>query len=98
METGMNKRKLTFVLLTLGGVIFCCAMPLLAQNAGGGNVRMPIPRIAFDITEARNPKEVATSIQVLFLLTILTLAPAIAMMMTAFTRVVIVLDFVKRAL
>ena len=40
----------------------------------------------------------AVSLQVLFLLTILTLAPAIIMMMTAFTRVVIVLDFVKRAL
>ena len=40
----------------------------------------------------------ALSLQILFLLTILTLAPAIIMMMTAFTRVVIVLDFVKRAL
>lgn len=67
-----------------------------AQNAGG--VRMPIPKIAFDIEEAGSPKDVALSLQVLFLLTILTLAPSIILMTTAFTRVVIVLDFVKRAL
>ncbi|MBN2160585.1 MAG: flagellar type III secretion system pore protein FliP [Spirochaetes bacterium] len=67
-----------------------------AQNVGG--VRMPIPKIAFDIEEAVGPKDTALSLQILFLLTILTLAPAIIMMMTAFTRVVIVLDFIKRAL
>ncbi len=59
---------------------------------------MPIPKIAFDITEATKPKDVALSLQVLFLLSILTLAPSIIIMTTAFTRVVIVLDFVKRAL
>ncbi len=67
-----------------------------AQDVGG--VRMPIPKITFDIKEAAGPRDVALSLQVLFLLTILTLAPAIIMMMTAFTRVVIVMDFIKRAL
>jgi flagellar biosynthetic protein FliP len=67
-----------------------------AQDVGG--LRMPIPKIAFDIEEAKKPKDVALSLQILFLLTILTLAPSIMIMMTAFTRVVIVLDFVKRAL
>jgi flagellar biosynthetic protein FliP len=67
-----------------------------AQPAGG--VRMPIPKITFDIKEASKPKDVALSLQILFLLSILALAPSIIIMMTAFTRVVIVLDFVKRAL
>ncbi len=67
-----------------------------AQEAGG--VRMPIPKITFDITEAERPQDVALALQVLFLLTILTLAPSIIMMMTAFTRIVIVIDFIKRAL
>lgn len=78
-----------FIMLAGAGVAF-------AQDVGG--VRMPIPRIAFDIREAAGPRETALSLQILFLLTILTLAPAIVMMMTAFTRVVIVLDFIKRAL
>jgi flagellar biosynthesis protein FliP len=76
--------------------VLLVAGELVAQDAGG--VRMPIPKIAFDIEEASSPKDVALSLQILFLLTILTLAPSIIMMMTAFTRVVIVLDFVKRAL
>jgi flagellar biosynthetic protein FliP len=85
----MNKKR---IILVLAFVAFGMTA-VLAQEA-----RMPIPRIAFDIREAQGPKETALSLQILFLLTILTLAPSIVMMMTAFTRVVIVLDFVKRAL
>lgn len=96
----MKSRKIIFtlVLAVLLSVIvpYIFSKPLCAQDAGG--VRMPIPRVAFDIKEAASPKEVALSLQVLFLLTILTLAPSILIMMTSFTRIVIVLDFVKRAL
>jgi len=86
----MNKKYLmTFILILLPAYLF-------AQNTGG--VTMPIPKIAFDITPAAGAKDVALSLQILFLLSILTLAPSIILMTTAFTRVVIVLDFVKRAL
>ncbi len=87
------KNRYSVILIIL--LIFY-AVPLLAQDAGG--VRMPIPKITFDIEEAASPKDVALSLQILFLLTILTLAPSIIMMMTSFTRIVIVLDFIKRAL
>ena len=40
----------------------------------------------------------ADTIEILFLLTILTLLPSILIMMTAFTRIIIVLSFVKNAL
>ena len=88
----MNKR-LKYIFLA---VMVILPAALWAQNTGG--VRMPIPKIAFNIEEAVGPKDVALSLQILFLLTILTLAPSIIMMVTSFTRVVIVLDFVKRAL
>ncbi|MFC1671347.1 flagellar type III secretion system pore protein FliP [Spirochaetota bacterium] len=88
----MNKK--IFIFFTL--ILLFVSAEGIAQNVGG--VRMPIPKIAFDIQEAKGPKDVALSLQILFLLTILTLVPSIVMMMTAFTRVVIVLDFVKRAL
>lgn len=45
-----------------------------------------------------NPKKVVTTIEVLLMFTILSLAPAIVVMMTSFTRIVIVLSFVRRAL
>ena len=40
----------------------------------------------------------AETIEILFLLTILTLLPSILIMMTSFTRIIIVLSFVKNAL
>jgi flagellar biosynthesis protein FliP len=89
----MIKNKKLFIICLLGFTMV--AGIAFAQDAG---VRMPIPKIAFDIAEAKSTKDVALSLQILFLLTILTLAPSILIMMTAFTRVVIVLDFVKRAL
>jgi len=88
----MNRRVILFLL--------ACALllPIFSYAQDIGGVRMPIPKIAFDIEEATRPKDVALGLQILFLLTILTLVPSILLMMTAFTRVVIVLDFIKRAL
>jgi flagellar biosynthetic protein FliP len=88
------KRKILVIVMVF--TVIASASSVFAQDVGG--VRMPIPKITFDITEATTPKDVALSLQVLFLLTILTLAPSIAIMMTSFTRIIIVLDFVKRAL
>jgi flagellar biosynthetic protein FliP len=90
----MKNKFITIALIAV--FVLLPAAALMAQEGGG--VRMPIPKVTFDIREAATPRDVALSLQILFLLTILTLAPSIVMMMTAFTRVVIVLDFVKRAL
>lgn len=78
--------------------IIVAALLLLPCAVMAQDMRMPIPKITFDIEEARGARDVALSLQVLFLLTILTLAPSILLMVTSFTRVVIVLDFIKRAL
>ncbi|MCL2497239.1 MAG: flagellar type III secretion system pore protein FliP [Symbiobacteriaceae bacterium] len=57
-----------------------------------------IPGLNIDITPAETPGEVAQSLQVLVLLTVLTLAPSILVLMTSFTRIVIVLGFTRNAL
>ena len=44
------------------------------------------------------PEDVATSVRLLLLLTVLSLAPGILILMTAFTRIVIVLSFVRTSL
>ena len=44
------------------------------------------------------PQRVATGLQILLLLTVLSVAPALVLMMTSFTRIVIVLSFVRQAL
>ncbi|GAB6152491.1 flagellar type III secretion system pore protein FliP [Desulfosporosinus burensis] len=43
-------------------------------------------------------QQTGTSVQLLLLMTLLSLAPAILMMMTSFTRIIIVLSFVRNAL
>jgi flagellar biosynthetic protein FliP len=60
----------------------------------------PIPNISLNIggAGADQPGRVSTLIQLLFILTVLSLAPAILLMMTSFTRIVIVLSLLRNAL
>jgi flagellar biosynthetic protein FliP len=70
---------------------------------GATNLQTPpaAPVIPFIDLTVRNPsggQEVAFSLQLLLLLTVLSLAPSIIILMTSFLRIAIVLDFIKRAL
>jgi flagellar biosynthetic protein FliP len=58
----------------------------------------PIPFIDLSIRNPQSGQEVAFSLQLLLLLTVLSLAPSFIILMTSFLRVSIVLDFIKRAL
>lgn len=71
------------------------ATPAPRVDVGGV---LPLPRIDIGVEPARSPKDVSVSLQILALLTVLTLAPAILIMLTSFTRIVIVLSFVRSAL
>ena len=57
-----------------------------------------LPTITLGIGEASNPGEVSTALQIIVMLTILSVAPAILLMTTGFTRIVIVLSFVRQAM
>ena len=57
-----------------------------------------IPKINITLDKSQKPKDVSTALQILFLLTILSLAPAILIMVTSFTRIVVVLSFFRQAL
>lgn len=51
-----------------------------------------------EIFNASDAENVSTSIQLLLLLTVLSIAPGILILMTCFTRIVIVLSFVRTSL
>lgn len=56
-----------------------------------------IPGISTNVL-TNQPGDVATTVQLLLLLTILSIAPAILVLMTSFTRIIIVLSFVRTSL
>ncbi|HOS69235.1 MAG TPA: flagellar type III secretion system pore protein FliP [Bacillota bacterium] len=85
-KNGIIKIILILVLILLMGIIDVWCEPL------------PIPKIGLDIETAENPQDVALSMQILFILTIISLAPSILIMLTSFTRIIIVLSFTRNAL
>jgi flagellar biosynthetic protein FliP len=50
------------------------------------------------LEDSKEPEDYVFSLQLLFILTVLTLAPSILIMMTSFTRIIIVLSFIRNAL
>jgi len=60
--------------------------------------QMTLPKISFEFDEAKEPGDVAVSLQILAMMTILSLAPAIIILMTSFTRIVVIFHFIRQAL
>jgi flagellar biosynthetic protein FliP len=69
--------------------------PDLCWGQGSG---MPLPTLNIGVGTAKNPGDVSVLVQILFLLTVLSLAPAILIMMTSFTRLAIVFSFLRHAI
>lgn len=78
--------------LAVGFIILACA-------ASGQAQALSLPNISLSIGGAADePGKVASVIQLVFLLTVLSLAPAILLMATSFTRIVVVLSLLRHAL
>ncbi len=81
-----------FVILLLG-----MDSPALAQP-GSASSPIVLPKVTVGVDTAQNPQDFAVTLQVIFLMTVLTLAPAILVLLTSFTRIVIVFHFIRQAL
>jgi len=57
-----------------------------------------IPKFSLGIEESNDPSDFVLTMKIVFLLTVLALAPSILIMMTSFTRLVIVFHFLRTAL
>ena len=107
MVNNMKKRLSFFVFIIL---LFTCNISFAQSNSFprntvqgntemGRNIRpIDVPNVNIEITQPQTGREVAFSVRLLILLTILTLAPSILILVTSFLRFSIVLDFIKRAL
>ncbi|MCW3488734.1 flagellar type III secretion system pore protein FliP [Dethiobacter alkaliphilus] len=87
-----NRRIIT----ALSAVLF---IGILFLPSRLGAEPLPFPtNVNIDIGTATEPEQVVGSLQLLMLLTVLTLVPAFLALMTSFTRIVVVLGFVRNAL
>lgn len=58
----------------------------------------PIPGISIQVTPTQRPRDLVATLEILLVLTVLTLAPSILILFTSFTRIIIVFSFVRNAL
>ena len=79
--------------LGVAALLFTAAAPGFAQTQA-----WPIPTVKIGVGEAKDAGDISVLIQILVLMTVLSLAPAILIMMTSFTRLVIVFSFLRHAL
>lgn len=102
--TGKSLRKtarvlapvMLLLLLMLHGVSSGAVLnPPRAPELSG---TIPLPSITLGLTQADSPRDVALTLQILALMTVLSLVPAILLMVTSFTRIIIVIGFVQRAI
>lgn len=78
-------------------ILLIAALILLPGLAEGAEA-LKLPNVSLTLGGADSPQGMATAIQIVLLLTVLTLAPAILLMMTSFTRLVIVFSILRQAL
>jgi flagellar biosynthesis protein FliP len=71
---------------------------LISSVAAGQDKALPFPKLSVEVGKASKPEDVSMTLQILFLMTILSLAPAILILTTAFTRIIIVFHFLKQAM
>jgi flagellar biosynthetic protein FliP len=83
-------RRIVKLLCAIGvfAVIFSVGFAVAAADTG----------ITLTLNGAQTPSGTANSLQILLLLTIISLAPSILIMMTSFTRIIIVLSLLRNAL
>lgn len=90
----MNSKTLFRSLLTR--VIPVFLLGVLCVAAFGQDVQ--IPKVSLEIGKSGSGDDVSSTLQVLALLTVLSLAPALMILTTAFTRIVIIFSFLRNAM
>ena len=86
-------RKLHILFFPAFFLVICI---LFTGNAFAADFLFPSLKIGID--KASDPGDVSVLLQIIFILTIMTLAPAILILMTSFTRLVVVFSFLRNAL
>jgi len=76
-------------------IVFASLMVFLPALAAA---QTALPKVTIGVGQAGSPQDVAVTLQILVMLTILSLAPSILVMMTSFTRIIVILHFLRQAI
>lgn len=87
-----TRRRVAFAAL-LGLAAILALTGCAAQTA---QAQTPPPQQS--VIDTQNPQNISAGIQILLLITVLSLAPAILVMVTSFTRIIVVLSLVRNAI
>ncbi|MCK8602428.1 flagellar type III secretion system pore protein FliP [Desulfoferrobacter suflitae] len=79
------------VCLVAGGVVLLGSSTAWPQG-------IDVPGIQLDFSGPEGARQISSTLKIVFILTVLSLAPAILILMTSFTRLVIVFSFLRHAL
>jgi flagellar biosynthetic protein FliP len=85
------------IITTISFGLFLLLLAVLFSSRAGAQP-LPFPNLNLEVNTSSEPEQVVGSLQLLLLLTVLTLVPAILALMTSFTRIVVVLSFIRNAL
>lgn len=89
----MKKKRVILTFLVLFSILFLVNIKAFAEPN-----TIPIPKIDVSVDQAANPQDYVDNIKLLIMLTILSLLPSFIVMMTSFTRIIIVLGFMRNAM
>jgi len=82
------KKKIVFTLMVFLAV-------LMATSAAQAQA---IPKVSIEVGDAETPGDLSVTLQIILLMTVLTVAPSIILMITSFIRLVVVLGFLRQAM
>ena len=68
------------------------------RRGAAGAEPLALPTISVGIGKVTKPGDVAVVLQIFFLMTVMSLAPGLLIMTTSFTRIVVVLSFLRTAI
>ncbi|MBJ6801269.1 flagellar type III secretion system pore protein FliP [Geomonas propionica] len=80
----------------LGALLLVALSLILAATAGAEP--LSLPTVSLGVGKVSKPADVSVVLQIFFVMTIISLAPSLLMMTTSFTRIVVVLSFLRSAL
>jgi len=91
-----NLFSVTSFLIFVTLVVAFGAAEAVAQTAGPNGLYLPDLRQG--VPQAKDAPAVSAAVQILVIITVLSLAPALLVMVTCFTRIVVVLSLLRQAL